>query len=149
MQKKLLFGIAAIGVVIVAILVFLTLIGDPFGPKMLPQPNCGEDRYKFDASINSKEDFVNFVKNYKEKINDQYGNNWVKLDNFKDVKEGSPELDIRNAEVDWEKVLNAVQTESLLNRTIYVLKYSPVMCGEFTLKVSNDGYVSLKGCCGI
>ena len=43
----------------------LNTSGDPFGapPKGIYE-NCGpERRYKFDAAINSKDDFVNFIKN--------------------------------------------------------------------------------------
>ena len=100
MNKKV-FGIA-VAIFIVGLSLFLlnpfNIKGDPFGasPKGT-SPNCGpEDRYKFNISINSKEDFVNFLKTSEGKILDQYGNNWVKLDNFKDRPDGN---------VDWDKVL--------------------------------------------
>lgn len=117
---------------------------DPFGaPPKGTSPNCGpEERYKFDVSANSKEDFVNFVKTSEGKLLDQYGNNWVKLDNFKDDPDG---------EVNWNKVLDAVKTEHIGSRTIYVIEYTPSDCSpaqKFSLKMTNDGHVSVYGCCG-
>lgn len=109
--------------------------GDPFGsPPKGTSPNCGpEYRYKFDVTINSKDDFVNFIKNNQI-------NQWVKLDNFKDNPEGN---------VNWNKVLTAIKTEKIGSRTVYVLDYNPQSCSGFTLKMTNDGYVSVYGCCGI
>ncbi len=110
---------------------------DPFGePPKGTSPNCGpEDRYKFNTSINSEENFVDFIKT--NTINE-----WVRLDNF---RESSPV----NGEIDWNKVLEAVKTEKIGSRTIYALDYTPQTCGGFTLKMTNDGYVSVYGCCGI
>jgi hypothetical protein len=108
---------------------------DPFDtPPKGTSPNCGpEYRYKFDVTINSKNDFVNFIKN--NEINE-----WVKLDNFKDNPEGN---------VNWNKVLTAIRTEKIGIRTVYVLDYNPLFCSGFTLKMTNDGYVSVYGCCGV
>ena len=114
---------------------------DPFGasPKGT-SPNCGpEDRYKFDVAINSKENFVNFLKTSEGKILDQYGNNWMKLDNYKDIPGGN---------INWEKVMTSVQVDNVGKRTVYSLKYNPATCSGFTLKMTNDGHVSNYGCCG-
>ena len=146
MNKKIIFGIIIVIVIVGLSSFFLkspfNLSGDPFGasPKGT-SPNCGpEDRYKFAVAINSKEDFINFLKTSEGKILDQYGNNWLKLDNFKDKPGG---------DVNWNKVVSSVDTENIGGKTIYVLNYNPAMCGGFTLKMTSDGQVSNYGCCGI
>jgi len=118
------------------------LESDPFGasPKEA-SPNCGpEDRYKFDVTINSKDDFISFLKTSDGKILDQHANNWVKLDNFKDSPQG---------DIDWASVTASIDTERIENRTIYILDYNPLNCSGFTLKMTDDGHVSNYGCCGI
>ncbi|HEY4508039.1 MAG TPA: hypothetical protein VJJ55_00080 [Candidatus Paceibacterota bacterium] len=144
MNKKV-FGIA-VAIFIVGLSLFLlnpfNIKGDPFGasPKGT-SPNCGpEDRYKFNISINSKEDFVNFLKTSEGKILDQYGNNWVKLDNFKDRPDGN---------VDWDKALTSISAEIIGSKTVYVLNYNRAHCSGFELKMTSDGHVSNYGCCGI
>jgi hypothetical protein len=121
--------------------------GDPFGAAPKPvSENCGpEHRYKYDVKINSKEDFINFLKDYDGKILDEYGNNWVHLDDFKDILPGKP---VQEAKVNWDKVLNAIQESKKGDRTIYSLDFIPEMCAGFKLKITNDGHVSLYGCCG-
>jgi len=115
--------------------ILLNVQGDPFGVLLKGASlNCGpEYRYKFDVTINSKDDFVNFIKNNQI-------NQWVKLDNFKDDPKG---------EVNWNKVLTAIKTEKIASRTVYVLDNNPQDCSGFTLKMTNDGYVSVYGCCGV
>ncbi len=116
---------------------------DPFGaPPKGTSPNCGpEDRYKFDVTINSKEDFVNFLKTHEI-------NQWVELDNFKNINQGMNYQDRKSAEPKWDKVLSEVKTENAGFKTIYVLKYNPYTCSGFTLKMTTDGHVSVYGCCG-
>ena len=122
----------------ILIFILLILVGcskiekDPFGeiPKTY-SPNCGpENRYKFDVEINSREDFVNFIK--KNQIDAM-----VSLDNFKEKDE-----------VKWGNVLNAVKIGDLNGRKVYSLDYKPLDCQSYTLKITNDGYVSVYGCCG-
>ena len=55
------------GILMIVLLIIVGLgiiVSDPF--LELPKgtsPNCGpESRYKFDVTINSKDDFVNFIK---------------------------------------------------------------------------------------
>ncbi|MBI2507767.1 hypothetical protein HYV89_02330 [Candidatus Woesearchaeota archaeon] len=144
MNKKLFYAIIIVS--IIAVIGFgyniLRYSLDPFGaPPKGTSPNCGpEDRYKFEVTINSKEDFVNFFKSSEGKLLDQYGNKWVKFDNFRD----SPQ-----SEVNWNKVLSEVKTKNTGIKTIYVLKYNPFTCSGFTLKMTSDGHVSVYGCCGI
>jgi hypothetical protein len=122
------------------------LSNDPFGapPKGI-FPNCGpEDRYKFDVTINSKEDFINFLKNNKI-------NQWVKLDSFRENPTNYPQ-----GEIDWDKVSSAINTENIETRTIYTLDYNVISvgkdyietCSGFTVKMTSDGYASVYGCCG-
>lgn len=134
MRKFIMFSL------IISMLILLgctTLSDDPFGsPPKGTSPNCGpEYRYEFDVTINSKDDFVNFIKNNEI-------NQWVRLDNFKDQPEGK---------VNWDKVLSEIKIEKIRGRTIYLLDYTPSDCSisqKFTLKITNDGHVSLYGCCG-
>lgn len=120
----------------------INIRGEPFGA--LPKgtsSNCGpENRYKFYVTINSKKDFINFLKSSEGKIQDKYGNNWVKLDNFKDKPSG---------DVNWSKVEDSISTTKVGSRTIYVLNYNPNRCSGFTLRMTNDGHISNYGCCGI
>ena len=136
MNKKLLFTSLIIAIVVIAFGFYIAKYSlDPFGaPPKGTSPNCGpEDRYDFNVNINSKEDFVNFLKTNEI-------NQWVRLDNFKDSPEG---------EVDWNKVLSEVKIENAGFKTIYVLEYNPFTCSGFTLKITSDGHVSVYGCCGI
>lgn len=152
MNKKILFTSLIIAVVAIAFGVYIVKYSlDPFGaPPKGTSPNCGpENRYKFDVTINSKEDFVNFLKTSEGKILDQYGNNYVQLDNFKNINQGMNYEDIKSAEVDWDKVLSEVKTENAGFKTIYVLNYKPSTCSGFTLKMTTDGHVSVYGCCGV
>jgi hypothetical protein len=61
------------------------------------------------------------------------------------------ELDnFRNAAgaVDWELVAASAQVSKLGNRTVYALRYVPRGCIGFDLRMTNDGFTSLYGCCG-
>ena len=145
MKKKTLFTSIIIAVVVIAFGFYIIKYSlDPFGaPPKGTSPNCGpEDRYKFDVTINSKEEFVDFLKTHEI-------NQWVRLDNFKNINQGMNYEDIKSAEVDWTKVLTEVKTENAGFKTIYVLKYNPFTCSGFTLKMTSDGHVSVYGCCGI
>ncbi len=157
--KKLLI---IVGVVV--LIIFLAnesrfLIWDSFGkPPKGTSPNCGPTgEYDFDVTINSKQDFINFLKEYDGKILDKYGNNWVRLDNFKEASKSGDFNEVRdrlsNVEVDWDEVLSAVEVESngaiLFHQKVYILNYNPFTCSGFTLKATESGKVSVYGCCGI
>ncbi len=145
MSKKLLSILLILSIIIVIAFGFYVIryLLDPFGaPPKGTSPNCGpEERYKFDVTINSKEDFVNFIKTHKI-------NQWVSLDNFKNINPGMNYRDIKSAEVDWTKILSEVKTENVGFNTIYVLDYNPHTCSGFTLKMTTTGHVSVDGCCG-
>ena len=108
---------------------------DPFGsdPKRATLNCKAEDRYKFMALINSKAEFVHFIRNNTLAR--------VRLTNFKGAQEGT---------TDWDKVLSAVKVQKIGERTVYILAYNPYpgQCSRHTLKMTDDGYVSVYGCCG-
>jgi len=142
-------------IVVLSIIGILLLAGcaslsDPFGsnPKGT-SPNCGpENRYKFDVTIESKQEFINFLQSHDGEILDQYGNNQFRLDNFKDIKQGMNYTEMQSAEIDWDNVMDAIKIDKVFRRTIYILDYNPFMCSGYTLKMTNDGHVSVYGCCG-
>ena len=145
MDKKILYGIITASVLVILIIIIfilnptLNIESDPFGA--LPEGtsfNCGpEDRYKFDVTINSKNDFVNFIKTNEI-------NQWVRLDNFR----GYINADDIPTAINWDDVLTEIKIEKVRDRTVYVLDYNPQSCAGFTLKMTNDGYISVYGCCG-
>src|SRR5688572_22464766 len=97
--------------------------GDPFGatPKGVSS-NCGpEHRYKYERTIRSSQDFVDFLKQHSRDLRDQYGNRWVQLDNFKDFKRDISYEQMQQTPVDWDKTRNAVTTETIKGRTVYRL----------------------------
>ena len=118
--------------------------GDPFGafPKG-SSPNCGpEHRLKLDITVSSKAKFIEFLRNIKSYVRDNEIRQWIKFDNF--FKKGS-------AEVDWKALGEAIKISAVESRTIYSIDYTPNGCSpsqNFTLKITNDGNMSLYGCCG-
>jgi len=154
MNKKLLFTSIIIAVVVIAFGLFIVKYSfDPFGaPPKGASLNCGpENRYKFDIIINSKEDFVNFLKTSDGKILNQYSKNKVQLDNFKNITfiVVNNHTEMTFTEPNWNKVLSEAKTENAGFKTIYVLNYNPFGCSGFTLKMTTDGHVSVYGCCGM
>jgi len=118
--------------------------GDPFGaPPKGASPNCGpEHRLKLDIVISSKAKFIESLRNIESYVRDNGVRQWVKFDSFK--KKGS-------AEVDWKALVEAVKVSIVVNRTIYSVEYTPNGCSpshKFTIKITNDGHMSLYGCCG-
>ena len=107
-------------------------VEDPFGASPMPAEfNCGpEERYKYDVSIDSEQDFVDFLRN--NEISE-----WLSLDSFR-----------KDGEVDWDSVLDSVTSESVGSRTVYSLVYVPFDCYDFTVRMTEDGQVSVYGCCG-
>ena len=151
MNKKLFYILFIISILVIVSLSYYVIgyLLDPFGaPQRGAGANCGpEERYDFDVDINSKQDFVNFIKTHEI-------NQWVRLDNFKNVNYSAsyfeePYLDyLKSKEANWSEVLDAVKTKNVGFKTLYVLDYVPFSCGEFTLKMTSDGKASVYGCCG-
>ena len=118
--------------------------GDPFGtPPKGTSPNCGpEYRLKLDIVVSSKATFIDILLNIESHIGDQRIIQWVTFDSFK--KKDS-------AEVDWKALEEAIKISTVAERTIYSIDYSPYGCSpsqKFTIKITDDGYMSLYGCCG-
>lgn len=109
--------------------------------------NCDQERiYKFEKEINSKEDFVNLVKELS--LNPRIISR--PLDSFRTRKEWSTTLEIKDKPVLWDMVLNRVKTESIGNRIIYSLEYYTRNC-LYTLErihATSDGFFSTRFCCG-
>src|SRR3989344_3503602 len=92
---------------------------DPFSlPAQGTSPNCGpEHRYQFDDTLETKEDVIAFLQAHK--LKDQYGNNWLLLDNFRETPQG---------EILWDKVKEALQGMTANGKKIYRLEYNPYGC---------------------
>lgn len=117
---------------------------DPFGaPPKGTSPNCGpERRLKLDIVVSSKDKFIEILRNINNYVSDNGVRQWTRFDNFKN--EGSKE-------VNWKAVAEAIKISSLADRTIYSVDYTPHGCSlsqKFTIKITNDGHMSLYGCCG-
>ena len=118
--------------------------GDPFGATQKgTSPNCGpEYRLKLDIAVSSTAKFIEILRNIESYIGDHEIRQWVKSDSFK--KTGS-------AEVDWKALEATVKISAVADRTIYSVDYTPYGCypsQKFTIKITNDGHMSLYGCCG-
>jgi hypothetical protein len=127
------------------------LCNDPFGaaPKGT-SPNCGpETRLSFPNTIRSPKDFAQFLRIHAAELVDENGNNWIQLDNYRYAKPGTRNAE-REARVDWAKVIAATKTEKVGGQKIYSLDYRPANCygGQFTVRMTTDGHVSVYGCCG-
>jgi hypothetical protein len=146
------FGASVVIAVLLALSACAAQDNDPFGaPPKGVSPNCGpEHRYKFEERIKSAQDFAAFIRIHGVNLKDQYGNHWVRLDDFKRAEPPMTGPRVMEAPVDWTKVEKAVTVEKSGRRTVYGLKFEPLLCpGQgFTLKATDDGHVSLYGCCG-
>lgn len=105
-------------------------------------PNCGTTEYNFKININSKEDFISFLKQ-------QQGDWRFKLDNFRNITKTMNRNETKNAEIDWNKVSNEIQIGKGWFKTSYIINYKPFMCGGYKLEMSNKGDAKVYGCCGI
>jgi len=118
--------------------------GDPFGePPKGTSFNCGpENRLKLDIVVSSKAKFIEILRNIETYVRDPAIRQWIKFDSFK--KTGSEEIN-------WQALEGAITISTVADRTIYSVDYTPYGCfpGQiFTIKITNDGHMSLYGCCG-
>ena len=118
--------------------------GDPFGaPPKGTSFNCGpENRLKLDIVVSSKAKFIEILRNIESHVRDHELRQWVTFDSFK--KTGS-------TEVDWNAIEEVIKISTVADRTIYSVDYTPNGCSpsqKFTIKITNDGHMSLYGCCG-
>jgi hypothetical protein len=108
---------------------------DPFEqPPRGTRPNCGPDeRMRFAVTLKSTADFAEFLRTRGRWIDDA-----TQLDDFRDAA----------GAVDWTLVAAKTQVSKLGNRTVYALRYVPGGCAGYDLRMTNDGFTSLYGCCG-
>ena len=134
MNKKLIISLIITIVVIASGFYTIKYSLDPFGaPPKGTSPNCGpEHRYKFDLLIKSKEDFLGFVKN--NDIERFYLNNKY--------------IDWKN-KLNWEEIKNSVTTSTIGDRDVYSVRINYYQGCSEDFKMTNDGHISLYGCCGI
>jgi len=118
--------------------------GDPFGaPPKGTSPNCGpEYRLKLNLVVSSKSEFMDILLHMERYVADDGIIKWITFDSFK--TKGS-------AEVDMKALENAIRISNVSQRTMYSLDYTPYGCSpsqKFTIKITDDGHMSLYGCCG-
>jgi hypothetical protein len=108
---------------------------DPFEqPPRGTKPNCGPDERKhFVVTLESTADFVEFLRTRGRWLDDA-----TALDNFRSAA----------GAIDWTRVAASTQVSKMGNRTVYALRYAPRGCLGFDLRMTNDGFTSLYGCCG-
>ncbi|MFA5141652.1 MAG: hypothetical protein WC471_01625 [Candidatus Woesearchaeota archaeon] len=165
MNKKLVYGLI-ISLIVITLGYYISLYSlllfgipspiDPFGaPPGVSNPNCGESRYEYDATINSKEDFINFLK--QNELSEPFkGNVYIYSDlisdfklNYGNLTEFNSALRSGNLKNNWDKVLNDVKISNVGSRVVYETSYTffSLECSGH-LKMTEDGHVSMVGCCG-
>jgi len=116
----------------------------PFGvPEKPNSMNCGEDRYDFKLRIDSKGNFLNFIKSFENRSINIY--------------EGMPQDDrFRESIIQWIKGGNfnlddvSVRNSGslLFSQKIYGVGI-PECKSSLFFEISENGYASVRGCCGI
>lgn len=108
---------------------------DPFEqPPRGTKPNCGPDERKhFVVTLESPADFAAFLRTRGRWLDEA-----IALDNFRNAA----------GAIDWTLVAASTQVAKMGNRTVYALRYAPRGCAGFDLRMTNDGFTSLYGCCG-
>jgi len=118
-------NLVAIGILILFLIVALNearfIIWGSFGlPQQPTAPNCGEGRYSINTRINSVDDFLNVLKNLNQTKGDTYTAEGVKVKN--------------SISLFFGQKFYSVQLKS---------------CNTLTMEISENGDVSVRGCCGI
>ena len=126
----------AIGILVLFLIIVVNesrfILWGPFGvPEKPTSMNCGEDRFKFNYVIKSKQDFLNVIDSLKKIDSGQEGfkiAQWVKNTNFtvNDVSER------------WSGSL-------LFSQKLYSV---PSCGGRMVFEMGENGYASARGCCG-
>lgn len=118
-------------ILIIAFFVFIKIEFFPFGfIKEIHGPNESTYRYKINASIKSKDDFVKLMR--ERKLKDLWL--WKYEDSEGVIK--------------WDEIKNDIEVKRLFWKTVYVLDYTPLECQKLLIKVTHDGYVYDYGNCG-
>ncbi len=148
--KKLLTIVGILVLVVIVINESRFLIWGPFGvPEQPSRPNCGETRYNFNTKIDSKDDFLIFIKTFENRSINIY--------------EGMPDED-RAREHIAQFIMHFSRTPEFVSdvkistssslffkQKLYSITYENMggPCSGMTLEIGENGYTSLKGCCGI
>jgi len=108
---------------------------DPFEQPPRPSsPNCGpEERRVFVDPPNSVQDVARFLRYRGRAVSTA-----VELDDYRDAA----------GFVDWQKVTANVKQSKLGERTVFSLNFNPKGCSGYQIRMTDDGYTSLYGCCG-
>ena len=128
------------------------VVADPFESLPQPtQPNCdSEYRFKFDVTINSKDEFILFLKTH------QFEGDLL---NYKSTEDRLIPSNTNQNQIDLDKLktnveIYKVENSKLSNKKIYILRIRNQDFNEnwpwmITIIMSDKGYVSIKSCAGI
>ncbi|MEZ4453057.1 MAG: hypothetical protein R3B09_26590 [Nannocystaceae bacterium] len=111
-------------------------------------PNCSERRGRM-TPVTSREHAVELLRGGLPRAPEDL-TQWIKLDDFRAPRATS----MQNGElvgagpIDWAAVGRAIAIEEAGGVTTYSLEFTPMMCGEYMLRMTDRGFVSLRGCCG-
>jgi len=96
-------------------------------------PNTSIYSYRVDEKINSKEEFINFLKKYEGNENSDMYSLAFDLGSFKG----------KDKNVIWEDVYDAIEIDYIFYRKVYRLEYktSYVECNGNKISITKDGYV--------
>jgi hypothetical protein len=136
--KKVLIIVLVLIIGIILINESRFLIWGAYGvPEQSSGPNCGENRYKYDVRINSEAEFLNLIDTWKNKTSSDVGQEAFNVMQW-----------FRSSMIKLDEI--SVRTSgSLINsKKIYSVPLIGPAC-NMVLEISEDGYASTKGCCGI
>lgn len=130
-----------IGLIVIVLIAFVVnelrfFIWPSFGVPELPtMPNCGERRFKYDLQIKSKEDFLNVMDELRKIEPREPGDPvYIIAQNFRLTNFTLNDISVRNSG-------SLIFTQKL---------YSVHSCGRgLVVEISENGYASERGCCGI
>ena len=135
-------NLVIIGILIIFLVFILNelrfIIWGPFGaPEQPTRPNCGETRYQYDVKIKSKQEFLNLIESWKNVTSSQVGQEAFSVIQW--FKGGQYNLDD----------VGVREPSSLLFREkIYGVSMKEPKC-DMNLEISENGFISVRGCCGI
>ena len=129
------------GIVIVLLLLLNEsrfLIWEAYGvPEQPTRPNCGETRYKYDVEINSKQEFLNLIESWQNVTSSQVGQEaFYVIQWFKGRQYNLNDVSVREAGF------------LLFREKIYGVYVEEPKC-NMILEISENGFISVRGCCGI
>jgi len=116
------------------------LIWGAYGiPEQQSSPNCGESRYKYDVSISSPSDFLGVINDFKSR-------NWTSDDKGHGIVQWVMGF---NEQYSLNDIISRNSDSLLFSQKIYGVRIKNPECyNSLVLEISEDGYASLKGCCG-